>query len=456
MQPEILKLDASDLVVRYRTREISPVEVASAVLAAAEASQAMLNAFIVIDRHAALASARESEKRWRAGAPLGPLDGVPVSIKDNIYTEQWPTRFGSTAIAEADTQAPDSPSVARLREAGTVIFGKTTLPDFAHKVVTDSPLTGITRNPRNPDHSPGGSSGGAAAAIAAGIGPLAAGTDGGGSIRVPAAWCGIYGLKPSFGRVPHHPRGAFPTVSHVGPMTRSVRDAASMLNVMARPDSRDWYSLPYDGADYVADLERGIAGLRVAVSHDLGMGVEIAPEVAAAVRAAFKTAESLGVRVETGHPSEIPALADVHRVHWCAFSARLARRLGERASKLDPSMQVLVKMGEAQSACAFVDAVVARGDLGSRVNTFFSRYDLLLAPVININAPEIAGIDPQYPPFPMLTSWVNQTGLPAASVPCGITAKGLPVGLQIIGGPRADALVLRASYAFEQALGRLS
>ncbi|TAI64842.1 amidase [Bradyrhizobium sp. Leo170] len=455
MQPEILNLDATELVARFRKRELSPVEAISAVLERAEATQTTLNAFIVIGRDAALAAARESEKRWRAGAPLGGLDGVPVSIKDNVYAHGWPTRFGSLAIAESDTRGPDSPCVARLHEAGAVIFGKTTLPDYAHKIVTDSPLTRITRNPWNPAHSPGGSSGGAAAAVASGIGPLAVGTDGGGSIRVPAAWSGIYGLKPSFGRVPHHPRGAFPTVSHIGPMTRSVRDAAAMLDIMSRPDPHDWYALPYDSADYTADIDRGIDGLRVAVSDDLGMGVDIEPEIAASVRAAFKVAESLGAQIEADHPAEIPACADVHRVHWFSFSARLGRKLSERVSQLDPSMQALVQMGEKLPAGAFVDAVVARGDLASRINIFFERYDLLLAPVMNISAPEIASLDPANPPFPTLTSWVNQAGLPAASVPCGLTSAGLPIGLQIIAGPRADALVLRASYALEQALGRL-
>ncbi|MDI4236505.1 amidase family protein [Bradyrhizobium sp. Arg237L] len=324
-----------------------------------------------------------------------------------------------------------------------------------HKIVTDSPLTGITRNPWNPAHSPGGSSGGAAAAVASGIAPLAVGTDGGGSIRVPAAWSGIYGLKPSFGRVPHHPRGAYPTVSHIGPMTRSVRDAALMLNVMARPDPHDWYALPYDGADYAADLARGVEGSRVAVSDNLGMDIDVEPEIAAAVRIAFKTLESLGARIEADHPTEIAACADVHRVHWCSFSARLGRKLGERTSRLDPSMQALVRIGEGLPAQAFVDAVVARGELGSRINTFFERYDLLVAPVINISAPEIARLDPHHPPFPTLTSWANQTGLPAASVPCGLTSAGLPIGVQIVGGPRADARVLQASYALEQALGRL-
>ena len=456
MPSSVLQPDSVELIAAFKARTLSPVEVMRAVLDRAEETRATLNAFAALDAKGALASAAESEKRWRDGAPMGPLDGVPLSIKDNIYAAGMPTRFGSKAIADADTNGPDSPSVARLREAGALVFGKTTLPDYAHKIVTDSPLTGITRNPWNLAHSPGGSSGGASAAVADGMGPFAVGTDGGGSIRVPACWSGIYGLKPSFGRVPHHPRGAFPSVSHVGPMTRTVRDSALMMTAMTRPDPRDWYALPYDGTDYSVGLDRGIAGLRVASSIDLGLGITVEPDVAASVARAFKTVESLGASVEPAHPAEIAGCIDVHRVTWSSFSARLARKLGARAEMLDPSMQMLVAMGNALPAGAFVDAVVARGELGSLINGFFERYDLLMAPVIAFSAPVIDRIDPRNPPVPSFTSWCNQTGLPAASVPCGVTGSGLPIGLQIVGGPRQDARVLQASYAMEQALGRLA
>jgi aspartyl-tRNA(Asn)/glutamyl-tRNA(Gln) amidotransferase subunit A len=454
MDSSVFRLDAGALAAAYRSRSLSPVEVVSAVIDRAEATQAALNAFACLDRSGALATATQSEKRWRSGAPLGPLDGVPVSIKDNIYASGMPTRFGSCAIAEADSSGSDSPSVARLREAGAIVFGKTTLPDFAHKIVTDSPLTGVTRNPWNVTRSPGGSSGGAAAAVAAGIGPLAVGTDGGGSIRVPAAWTGTFGLKPSFGRVPHHPRGAFPTVSHVGPMTRTVKDSALMLTAMTRPDSRDWYALPFDPVNYADRLERDFEGLRIAASMDLGLGVPVESDIAAAVEKAVTAIEQIGVSVDRTQPAQISACMDVHRIHWTSFSARLARRLGERADRLDPSMKLLVAAGDSLPQGAFADAVVARGELGSLLNGFFDRYDLLVAPVINISAPVIAEIDPLEPPLPVLTAWCNQAGLPAASLPCGLTAEGLPIGLQVVGGPRADTLVLSFCHRLEQAFGR--
>jgi len=456
MNAELLTLDAVQLAAAYRKREVSPVDATRAVLDRAEATQATLNAFVTLDHAGALAAAGAAEKRWHDATPLSAIDGVPVSIKDNVYTEGMPTRFGSKAIVEADTQGPDSPSVARLREAGAVIFGKTTLPDFAHKIVTDSPLTGITRNPWDLSRSPGGSSGGASAAVAAGIGPLAVGTDGGGSIRVPAAWAGIYGLKPSFGRVPHHPRGAFPTVSHVGPMTRTVRDAALMMNVMAQPDRRDWYALPYHGADYEAQLTIDLKGKRIAFSPDFGMSQEVDPEIAAAVACAVKILADLGAHVDTAQPADIAASTEVHGTHWCAFSARLGERLGPRAALLDVSMRALIQRGKAFPPGAFVDAVVARGDIGSRIQGFFEQHDLLVGPVINCIAPVIADVDPENPPLPYFTAWCNQAGVPAASLPCGLTRSGLPIGVHVIGGPRADALVLAASHAIEQAFGTLT
>lgn len=447
-------LDAAELADAFARRALSPVEVVTAVLGRVEETQGWLNAFCALDPEGARAASLESEKRWKAGSPLGPLDGVPVSIKDNIYVAGMPTRFGSRAIAEAETQGDDSPCVARLREAGAVIFGKTTLPDYAHKVVTDSRLTGITRNPWDPARSPGGSSGGASAAIAAGLGPLAVGTDGGGSIRVPAAWTGTFGLKPSFGRVPHHPRGAYPTVSHIGPMTRTVADAASMMTAMTQADARDWYALPADGCDYASALPRdGLKGLRIAISTDLGLAAAcVEPGIAACIEAAFRTVEALGAHIEPAHPPGIAALGEVHRVHWSAFSARLAQRLGEGAARLDPSMLQLVDMGNALPPQAFVDSVVARGELGSRIFQFFETYDLLLAPVIGIAPPVISTLDPLDPPLPRFTSWANQTGVPAASLPCGL-ADGLPVGLQIVAGPRADAFLLSVCQVLESEFG---
>jgi aspartyl-tRNA(Asn)/glutamyl-tRNA(Gln) amidotransferase subunit A len=275
---------ATELLHLYRTGQASPVEAMQSVLARIADLEPMLNAFCVIDAEAALASARESETRWRKRAPKDLLDGVPVSIKDLILTRGWPTLRGSRTVDPEQPWDVDAPATARLREAGAILFGKTNTPEFGIKGTTDNTLTGVTYNPWNTRMTPGGSSGGAAAAVAAGMGPLAVGTDGAGSVRIPSSFCGIPGMKPSFGRVPAHPLSPFGTVAHLGPHARSVEDLALMLTVMSRPDARDWTSLPYDPRDYRVGLHDGVRGLRIAYSPDLGYVTDVDPEIAAAVR----------------------------------------------------------------------------------------------------------------------------------------------------------------------------
>jgi aspartyl-tRNA(Asn)/glutamyl-tRNA(Gln) amidotransferase subunit A len=263
-------LPAADLLRLYRSKQLSPVEVVEAALARIERFDGDVNAFCLVDGEGALQAARESEARWQAGKPAGLLDGVPATIKDLVLTKGWPTRRGSKTIDPAGPWEEDAPVVARLREAGAVLLGKTTTPEFGWKGVTDNPLTGITRNPWNTGRTPGGSSGGAAVAAALGMGALHIGTDGGGSIRIPAGFTGIFGHKPSFGRVPAYPPSPFATVAHVGPMTRTVEDAALMLTVLSKPDARDWFALPYEARDYRIGLHEGIEGLRIAYSPALG------------------------------------------------------------------------------------------------------------------------------------------------------------------------------------------
>src|SRR5437899_9179683 len=256
MSHDLCALGATELLDGYRKHELSPVEVTRAVLERIERLNPVLNAFNLVSEHA-LDDARVSEARWLAGQPKGLLDGVPLSIKDIILTKGWPTLRGSKTVDPKGPWNDDAPAVARLRESGAVLLGKTTTPEFGWKGVTDSPLTGITRNPWNTAKTPGGSSGGGAVAVASGMGPLTIGTDGGGSIRIPCSFTGLFGLKPSFGRVPAWPLSPFGTVAHVGPITRTVADAALMLNVLALPDGRDWHALPYDDRDYRGRLEFG-------------------------------------------------------------------------------------------------------------------------------------------------------------------------------------------------------
>src|SRR6187551_565398 len=282
---DLADCSALTLLALYRAGDASPVEATRAVLDRIERFNPLLNAFCHLAPDDALAAARASESRWKAGAPAGDLDGVPVSIKDLILAKGWPTLRGSRTVDPKQSWNVDAPATARLREAGAVILGKTTTPEFGCKGETNSPLTGITRNPWNPQKTSGGSSGGTAAAIASGMGPLSVGTDGAGSVRIPAGFCGNFGLKPSFGRVPAYPLSPMGTVAHLGPHTMSVANAALMMNVLKRPDARDWTSLPYDDRDYLQGLDDGVKGLRIAFSPTLGYA-KVDAEVAAAVAAA--------------------------------------------------------------------------------------------------------------------------------------------------------------------------
>ena len=449
-------MPATELLVRYRARRLSPVEVTRAVLARIERINPIINAYCRIDAEGALAAARQSEARWHRNQPCGFLDGVPTTIKDIVLTKGWPTLRGSKTIDPGQAWDEDAPATARLREHGAILLGKTTTPEFGWKGVTDSPLTGITRNPWNIAMTPGGSSGGASAQLAAGLGQLAIGTDGGGSIRIPSGLTGVFGLKPSFGRVPAYPLSPFGTVAHLGPMARTVRDGALMLNVLAQPDARDWFALPFDDRDYGADLDGGVKGLRVAFSPTLGYA-KVDPEVASVVADAARLFTDLGANVD-----EIdPPLADptpIFRIHWRVGAFNGLRTIPrEKHVMMDPGLVGEIEAGSRIGLAEYLDAVAARGQLGVHMKKFHTRYDLLLTPALAVPAFEVGRLAPAGPDGGDWTGWTpftypfNLTQQPAASVPCGFTRNGLPVGLQIVGPMHDDALVLRAAYAFEQA-----
>ena len=450
---DLCALTATELLDAYRKRTLSPVEAAEAVLARIKKLNPAFNAFnLVSDK--ALDEARASEARWSAGAPQGLLDGVPVSIKDIILTRGWPTLRGSKTVDPAGPWNDDAPATARLREHGAVILGKTTTPEFGWKGVTDSPLTGITRNPWNKDKTPGGSSGGAAAAVASGMGPLAVGTDGGGSIRIPCSFTGLFGIKASFGRVPAWPLSPFGTVAHVGPMTRSVTDAALMLNVLAQPDARDWHALPYEARDWRTGLDHGVQGMRIAWSPNLGYA-KVDAEIREITSKAVAVFEELGARVEEKHPGfEDPA--PVFTTHWFSGAAFLLGGIAKDKHKLiDPGLLEVAGQGAKIGAHEILEAQLKRGALGMHMNLFHRDYDLLVTPTLSIAAfdagKEVADkmLQDRWTDWTPFTFPFNLTQQPAASIPCGLTKAGLPVGLHLVGPRYADALVLRAARAFE-------
>jgi aspartyl-tRNA(Asn)/glutamyl-tRNA(Gln) amidotransferase subunit A len=456
MSQELCSLSATDLLQQYRARKLSPVEALRAVLARVEALNPVLNCFNLVDQKAALAAARASEARWHKGEPMGPLDGVPTSIKDIILTKGWPTLRGSKTVDPKGPWNDDAPAVARLREAGAVLFGKTTTPEFGWKGVTDSPLTGITRNPWNPKKTPGGSSGGSAAAVAAGMGALTVGTDGGGSIRIPCAFTGLFGLKPSFGRVPAWPLSPFGTVAHLGPMTRTVTDAALMMNVLTQPDARDWHGLPYDKRNYLHGLEEGVTGLRIAYSANLGYA-KVDREIAALVKQAAKAFEDLGAKVEEADPG-FEDQQDVFTLHWFPGAAYVVRGIPAAKRKLmDKGLLQVARAGEKITLQQYQDALAKRGALGVLMNRFHEKYDLLLTPTLPLPAfdagKEVANVvkERRWTDWTPFSYPFNLTQQPAASIPCGLTKAGLPAGLHIVGPRYGDALVLRAARAYETA-----
>ncbi|MEU2713400.1 amidase [Streptomyces sp. NPDC007205] len=454
---QLTDLTAVQLLDGYRKGEFGPVEATERALERARRIQPEVNPFVRLTEEDARARARESEERWRRGEPAGLLDGVPVTVKDILLLRGHPTLRGSKTVSEQGAWDEDAPSVARLREHGAVFLGKTTTPEFGWKGVTDSPLTGITRNPHDPSRTAGGSSGGSAAAVALGAGPLSLGTDGGGSIRIPAAFCGIFGLKPTYGRVPLYPASAFGTLSHAGPMTRDAADAALLLDVIAAPDARDWSCLPPAPGSFTEGLRGGVHGLRVAYSPSLGGQVAVQPAVAAAVRQAVARLADLGAYVEETDPDFSEPLEAFHTL-WFSGAARLTERLSPRRRQLlDPGLREICAQGARYSALDYLAAVDVRTDLGRRMGRFHERYDLLVTPTLPVTAFE-AGLEvPARSAFRRWTGWTpftypfNLTQQPAASVPVGTDGGGLPVGMQLIAARHRDDLVLRAAHALYEA-----
>jgi aspartyl-tRNA(Asn)/glutamyl-tRNA(Gln) amidotransferase subunit A len=446
---------ATQLLHLYRTGQASPVEAMHSVLARIAELDPTLNAFGVVDAEGALASARVSEARWRKHEPQDLLDGVPVSIKDLILTRGWPTLRGSRTVDPKQPWDVDAPATARLREAGAVLFGKTNTPEFGIKGTTDSLLTGITRNPWNTKMTPGGSSGGAAAAVASGMGPLAVGTDGAGSIRIPSTFCGIPGLKPSFGRVPAFPLSPMGTVAHIGPHARCVVDLALMLTVMSRPDARDWTSLPYDPRDYRVGLADGVRGLRVAFSPDLGYVKNVDPEVAATVRKAAEAFAALGAHVDEVAPG-FDNPEEITTKLWFVGSATILDNMTpEQAARTDPALRWQADEGRKVSVPELQRLTQRRGELGSHMRQFHQRYDLLVTPGVAVPAFEAKAPEEWELALDKFLGWTpfsfpfNLTQQPAAVVPCGLTRSGLPISVQFVGPMHGDALVLRAARAYE-------
>ncbi|WP_277370885.1 amidase [Rhodococcus rhodochrous] len=450
-------MTAVELVSAFSSGELSPVEVTRAVLDRIAAHDREINSFCLVDEEKALDQARRSEERWRTGYSKGLLDGVPISIKDIFLTDGWPTLRGSQAVDENQDWNVDSPVAARLREDGMVLLGKTTTPEIAWKAVTDSALYGVTTNPADTTKTAGGSSGGSAAAVAAGFGPCSVGTDGGGSIRIPASFCGVVGFKPTHGRIPIFPASPFGPLAHAGPITRTVEDAALLTDILALPDPRDPTALAPPLTTFRGGLNREVVGMDVAYSKTLGY-VDVDPEVGEIVDRAVRVLDEAGLRVTAADPGFTDPLEAFENL-WAAGAATMLKTFPEGTrDKVDPGLGRVWSHGEQLGAVDYLEARAVAAAVGITMGIFHQKYNVLITPTMPIPAFE-AGHD--VPPGSSLTSWpqwtpftypFNLTQQPAISIPVGTTSAGLPVGLQIVGPRHSDDLLLAVARFAEYAL----
>ena len=461
---------ALELSRAVASRQVSPVELMQATLARVERLNPGLNCFAAYAPEQALEAAKQAEHALMAGKPLGRLlgrlHGLPISVKDLIAVKDLKFSFGSRVMAD-NVATADAPSVERIRAAGACIIGKTTTSEFGCKAVGDSPLAGITRNPWDTTKTPGGSSAGAAASVAAGMTPFALGTDGGGSIRIPAALCGLFGIKAQFGRVPVYPVSATPTLAHVGPLARTVRDAALLLSVISGYDSRDPFSVAGPVPDYLGACDRPVKGMRIAWSRTLGYA-RPDPEVAQIAERAARVFTDLGCEVV-----EIDNVMDADPVDmwtsefYAGVGVRLKKQLAEQRELLDPAVAEMLKDALAQSSEAYYTQVFRRYELRDKMRLFFEKFDLLLTPTLPCAAFDVGLNTPPQLPGRNIVDWVyytypfNLTGQPAASIPAGCipavsvpassTLAGLPVGLQMVARSHCETDIFRAAAAFEAA-----
>lgn len=450
---EIALLTAEEMLTRYARGTLSPVEVLQAVIERIAGINPQVNAMVAMNPRA-VEAAGQSEARWCAGRPIGPLDGVPVTIKDLVDVAGFPTRRGSRATP-ATPAVQDAPLAMGLKSAGAIVVGKTTTTEFGWKSPGDCPLNGITRNPWNLSRTPGGSSSGAGAAGAAGFGSLHVGTDAGGSIRIPAAWCGLVGLKPSYGRIPQWPAGAFASVAVAGPMTRSVRDAALMFSAMARFDARDPLCLPDEPRDWRDGIEDGVEGLRIAVLRRPGFDAPADATAIEAVEDAARILAEAGAMIEDADPG-LPDTREIFGRVWGVALSRLVASFPEdKRGLLDPGLLEVAAAESGMSAAEFLGAEALRVQAAHAMSMFHRRYDLVLCPTVPEPALPIeegtgdarTALWQRWAPW---TFTFNLTRQPAISVPLGVDALGLPRSVQLAAALYRDDLVLRAARVIER------
>jgi Asp-tRNA(Asn)/Glu-tRNA(Gln) amidotransferase A subunit family amidase len=448
-------MSAYEMAELIRRRQASPVEIMAACLDRVQSLEPELNAFVTLTPELAMTEARRCEELLMSGADLGPLHGVPMSVKDLIAVRDVRQTFGSRTMQDNIADS-DAPAVERIKSAGACVIGKTTTTEFGCKPSSDSPLSGITRNPWNTAKTTGGSSAGAAASVAVGAYPAALGTDGGGSIRIPSSFCGLFGIKAQFGRVPVFPASATPTLAHVGPLTRTVRDAALVLQVIAGFDARDPASVAEPAPDFLAACERPPKGMRIAWSPTLGYA-EPTREVEAAASEAVKVFEGLGCDVELV-ADVMPDPFDLWIAEFYAgVGTKLKEPLANNREIIDPDLVDMLASALDQTIDEYYEKVFARYELRERMRKFLNEFDLLITPTLPVAAFDATEQQPPELPHKNAVNWTSYTypmnlcGLPSASMPCGFTSEGLPVGLQITSRVNRETDIFQAAAAFEAA-----
>lgn len=456
---------AAELARLIRTKEVSPVEIVEQSLLRIEALNPLVNAFCTVVAEQARAAAKEAEEKVMRGEDLGPLHGVPVAIKDLTLTAGIRTTFGCLVFKD---YIPDKDAICveRIKEAGAIIMGKTNTPEFGHKGTTDNLLFGTTKNPWNLERTSGGSSGGSAAAVAAGMVPIAEGSDGGGSIRIPSSFCGCFGFKPTYGRIPYDAfsRNMFWSQApflHFGPIARTVEDAALMFSVMSGYHPLDPYALPDTGEDFLYEIRKDPRDLRVAYSPDLGF-YQVDKQVSSVIETAVKNLQTLGVKVEL-IDVDLGPKNDFEEAFINMWYAQIASAYGwllpEKKDMLPEAVIFMLESGLAMKAMDYKKSELVRTKIWYRLQKVFENYDLLVCPTLAVPAfshqirgpKEINGVRVSPHTDWMLTNAFNMTGHPAASLPVGFSDDGLPIGMQVIGRRLEDSTVLRLCYAYEQA-----
>lgn len=447
-------LTAVELLGRLQRSEVTAVELAESALQRIDSLDGQINAFRQVDRENTLEMARAADERYRTWQTMGMLDGIPVAVKDAFDQISWTTRDGSKLTKDSPAKM-DAPTVAACRRHGFVPVGKTTMPEFGWKAVTDSPLTGLTRNPWNLDKTPGGSSGGSAAAVAMGAVPLALAADSGGSTRIPASFCGVVGFKPTHGRAPMHPGSHYGKLSQPGPIAQTVRDVALLLEVMTESDPSD-PRLQSSSQRYREELDGDVKGLRIAYSPTLGLDVDVDPEVAEGVRHVADKFSELGAQVTCTDP-DIGDLREHYQRLFFTTSAMMIQNWDDATrAQMDPHHREVAEHYGQLSALDYLEADSARVELMHRMSFFHQDYDLIVCPTAPVRPFAVGCEVPEGWPHPRWTSWAlftwpwNMSGQPAISIPCGFTRDGLPIGAQIIGARHNDSLVLRAAQTFQQ------